>query len=766
MKRKYFLAGASLAFLMALGVGASLIKESPVRANAASTDSWSMIGSASSWGTDVLFKWDSENKFYGKEEKGRFSLETNIEKDEEFKIRKDSEWTISIGYGGNAGQGIGAYLDNQGGNFKAKEAGFYILTLCDGVAGYEDRSYGFAICKPIEIAIMGETEAVADIYYEDYSNSGYQITYDSSSFHKEGYVLEGIYSDSTYKNKVASGSYITAQSCTLYAKYNELKDEDVYFYDPRGFIDSENACVYAYDDLGNKNHDWPGVAMTYEGDHLWSAKVSSQFNKIIFSATINSQERQGYDLDFNSNTFGKTFVFTNWGTGHNQFDGEFWDSVVCPYNLVHDSALYPLSLNTSVDDTVCEYFNSEVALAASEELMFNYYEDEISPLLISLSTGDNNAVKKTDAIYPHNNATSGVYMKKQGSAWYLWVGGYEEVHEYLLEVTHSDTTKNQYNVVLNADTEYMTEENVPVVAGDTLAFYIDGVLQTINPKLIGNNNCYSNDGVTTVRLNMNSKIYVDFTNGTCFCDGMIAGEYGLVVNNNYIRMSHNDNPADPTFDEWYKQGYSFAKDDVIQFVNTTSTTDVASVFSVKKINPSSAQGFAIVDDKLVCTAEGGKSTDIYVKFKYGADEVYFGDVAEDLQAAINYAKLFNIQMNSICTLDDTTSKDDMQNAWLLAEVDFGMLIESSQNILKNATTSHANEDIKTFVAQYDYIIAKYGTKWSLNNFVSRTPVSLAMFQNNFVGVTSENTIQIVVIAAVVAATAAGAFLFFKYRKEN
>ena len=354
------------------------------------------------------------------------------------------------------------------------------------------------------------------------------------------------------------------------------------------------------------------------------------------------------------------------------------------------------------------------------------------------------------------------YFKTAGNT--IWISAIEETYVYRLDVRHADESIDSYNVVLNEGTEFVTETNVPVESGDTLAFYKNEELQTINPKAIGNNNCYSNEGVTTVLLNMNAKIYVDFANGTCFCDGMTFGEFGLVVNNNYVRMTYNETPADPSFIEWYKQGYSFPEGANIQFVDTTSENNVATIFSVLSITGGSTDGFEVVDSHLVCTADGGKTTDIYVKFKSGADEVYFGDVAEDLQAAINFAKAFNNSIGSVCKVDASTDKTAMQEAWAALGEDFLKLIEKSQEILKDATIGHANDDIKVFAAKYDYVFAKYGTAWSLTNFAGRTPAASSLFTHDLYANNSTSN-MIVIICVVSSITLLGSIFLIKRKRK-
>lgn len=675
MKKSFKLVSSLCVGLLAVGAGVALSGANKVSksVSAASSDKWSIIGSRTSWATDFGdFAYDSVNKFYGTDVAGRFALNISLDKDESFKVRKDKDWTVSIGYGGQTGQGIGSYLSQEGENFKVKANGDYLITLHTDVSTYGDKSYGFAIAKSYNITVMDGEKTAGSLYYEDYSNSGFTIEYSSSSFPKEGYTLEGLYEEPTFDTKVESGSLATSQNYTLYAKYVEAVADGYY--------------------LVGSMTEW-----VLDEEYLMA------FN----------DEKNEYSIE---HTF--------------DLDDEF--------KIVH---------HTNASNT---YYGYEVLESGT-----NSAKDAGQIVAAAVEDKPNMKVAYAGTYTP--------YFKANDTS--IWISAIEETHTYRLDVTHSDTTVNSYNVVAHEGTEFVTETNVPVVAGDTLAFYKDDVIQTINPKIVGNNNCYSDNGVTTVLLNMNAKIYVDFANGTCFCGGMTFGEFGLVVDNNYVRMTYNNDPVDPSFTEWYKQGYTFAKGADIKFVDTTLTDSVAKVFSVLKINEvAKDKGFEVLDGHLLCTADGGKTTDIYVKFKTDADEVYFGDVKEDLQAAIDFAKAFNDSIGGVCRADASTDKTAMKEAWAAMSADFSKLIEAAQNIIKSATTEHANDDIKAFAAKYDYVFAKYGTAWELNNFAGRTPAASAPF-TYALSANNNTLITIVVVCSVSSITLLGAILLIKRRRN-
>lgn len=218
----------AFAFLLAVGAGAMLGVENKAEVNqaeAASTDKWSMIGTPN-WDTDTSFTYDSVNKFYGQDNAGRFTLTYTFEANNEFKMRKDNKWDVSIGYGGQKGQGIGSYLSQSGENFKVNAAGSYLLTLHTDVATYDDKSYGFAIAKPYNITIKDGDVDLKTLYYEDYNNAGYTISY--SSVTKTGYTLEGLYSDSNLTQRINDNSILTNQTMTLYSKWTKVYSQGRY----------------------------------------------------------------------------------------------------------------------------------------------------------------------------------------------------------------------------------------------------------------------------------------------------------------------------------------------------------------------------------------------------------------------------------------------------------------------------------------------------------------------------------------------------------
>lgn len=874
MKLKHVISGFALSFVMALGVGTTLeMNAKQVGVKAATTDTWSMIGSKSDWTNDVDFSWDADNKFYGESENGRFALSVSIAKNEQFKVRKDHSWDIDIGYGENTGQGIGTYLDNSSGNFLCKADGDYLITLKDGVASYEQKSYGFAICKTFHTTIKDGESTVKTHYYEDYNDGGYTLLYDRNSYHKDGYVLEGLYEEAGFENKVESGTVLTSQNTTLYAKYEVVVLNTYYLYDPRGLLeltDEDLPNIYAYNSNTDVNAPWPGVPMTKVSSKVWSCEVDACFANLIFNGQ-SSGNRQTVTITDRASHIGEYFVLTHRSNSGETTYGQWWTSTNSPYEVYNHTEKMVLEINTGLEDkTQCEFIIQNVNVNRNYPLDFYRGDTKILASQIYPDPGANAKVV-TNYVYPHNNASNATICLKYHDTFYgLWVSGFEASYTYAinsgsnyemyrtatpeegyseqytgtvnvskgdvitftrestaistskiniasganlvkeegsikvhndaelvlltilkvnssdtyevrlngftetryLEVKHSDTTTTRYNLITHSSSEYKTETEVPVLKGEILVIYIDDVIQTITAKAIGNNNCIDNSkGEVEVLLNMTATIYIDFNAGTCFCGGLHFGEFGMVVNDEFVRMTYSEHPIDPSFIEWKKIGYEFYQNDVIEFIDMTGTEGHhPHVFKVTKINEASTDGFEVVSGDLKYTAESSKTTDIYVKFKTDNDEVYFGSVTEDMAAAIKYAKAFNTSISGVCVEQGKTDVGALQSAWSNQATEFAKLIEAAQTVLKNATKDHDNDDIKAFASKYDFVythytaeLASYGANFAARSY-SPSETNVSIGSNTTIDVTT--AMIIISISTLVAVSSLAVICYIKKRKYH
>lgn len=102
--------------------------------------------------------------------------------------------------------------------------------------------------------------------------------------------------------------------------------------------------------------------------------------------------------------------------------------------------------------------------------------------------------------------------------------------------------------------------------------------------------------------------------------GQTTGEkYTILVDDTEVAVTHNTAPLDPSYDEYYaldvavQEGQRIALRD-----NEAENTPVWTITNLD----SASVGFEVQDGELVCTESG--SYDIYLKFKYEADQIYIG----------------------------------------------------------------------------------------------------------------------------------------------
>jgi len=341
---------------------------------------------------------------------------------------------------------------------------------------------------------------------------------------------------------------------------------------------------------------------------------------------------------------------------------------------------------------------------------------------------------------------------------------------YIPEIPHTYKIKvntTEYKLVQNPGNanEYMTSTDIIVNSGDTIKYFYDDNEVATTVKSAGNNNCWSNSGVATVCLNMASKIYVNIDK-TIFCDGLTIDTFGMSLNNNYVEMTLNTSPSDPSFIEYYVTGVPFAVDDVIKFVDTSSSNSNANVFGIKKINDYSIDNFKVDGDAIKCKT--ACSSSVYAKFKLDNDEVYFGSVSEAEATATTYATGFNSAIQDVCVAYGSTDIEALQTAWGLQSTAYSAIIESAQTLLTDATASSTNPTLKEFAKKYDYVYGIYGILLEEvgGDFASRNVLSSSNPLAIDVATDNGSLIAIVIVVSIVSLTALDILIILKRRKIN
>ena len=261
-----------------------------------SGENWSAIGTinGSNWNQDFPLSYDATDD--------RYELEIALTAGNEFKIRLNNDWGTSIGYGGKTGDGISSFLTNNGGNFKVKTTGNYVLWVKDdNVRNYGDNSYGFGIEEAAEVEYVTVTyysETFTVLASEEIIKGS---VYSSLMFNEvEGYKLEGWYTDSNLTTKFVKGNKVSV-NLNLYPKYVEATDYTIYF-------DSSWSTVYAYmwRDSTSGDNTWPGeiVSKDLNGKHSLTIDASKSYDSIIF----NNGTVQTVDLSLDGVINGDTFV--------------------------------------------------------------------------------------------------------------------------------------------------------------------------------------------------------------------------------------------------------------------------------------------------------------------------------------------------------------------------------------------------------------------------------------------------------------------------
>ena len=310
MKKKLFGFVAMLLTLGTLG-GLSLAKANDSfkedSAYATASDVWSICGTINGWNPsdktyDMQHTSDDASGNY------IWTIKITFKADDQWKIVKNHAWGGDIGWSDySTDQGKGTYLTNSGGNFKVKQAGDYIVTFTD--KSVKNSSYG---------------PWAGDVKIEPYTETKYQVTYhvdtevvqefsqnevwNSYFVEKEGYRLEGWYTDSSLKNEFVKGSKVTS-NLDLYPKYTEAKDFRIlvseHWFGASSSGDHSMSVYLWRDTLEGGNNTWPGEAIDlntkFDNYYVFTIDASQSYSKLIISNDkLQNDPRQTVDLSLDN----------------------------------------------------------------------------------------------------------------------------------------------------------------------------------------------------------------------------------------------------------------------------------------------------------------------------------------------------------------------------------------------------------------------------------------------------------------------------------
>ena len=378
---------------------------------------------------------------------------------------------------------------------------------------------------------------------------------------------------------------------------------------------------------------------------------------------------------------------------------------------------------------------------------------------VSPEAGENNAMQAFQAASwkVHNDCEEIIYLKIKRvdlSAW-LYVGGYEAAHV----LTIGGKT---VNLVKGEDNQYVAH-GVALSAGNEVTSYtIEGEPQSVTSKAVGNNNL--SEGKKVIANVESADIYYNVEAKTLWISGLpAAGQHLLKNGNTAIEMTHTD-PYEG-YDQYASGMLTFAANDTIKVLDTSAESSYAVTWCPKIVATSEKlKGYFVYDEtnnEMKCVT--ACSAAVYLKIKDSVDEVYFGDVPEYVQEAVNYVNHFKSVMSTVCG-DSPNKQANVEAAWSNLAGDFTHLSEQAQDEVKLGGYSIV-EEIQEFGERY-IAIKQQHPNWSLANFLDwEIPAS-----SRYAGIDNmtadDNTMIIVVAIAAISALAFTTLLVFKKKKQK
>lgn len=243
----------------------------------------------------------------------------------------------------------------------------------------------------------------------------------------------------------------------------------------------------------------------------------------------------------------------------------------------------------------------------------------------------------------------------------------------------------------------------------------------------------------------------------------------MLINDKFVALIENTE----TSSEYFVTDYSFVKDDVIKFVNTTTTTPTTFVNSVLDDHGFNSYFTLLAADDGI-KVNDDVTASLYLKLGSPNNTVYFTSSAYD--EAITFAQAFEAKFgfsstaSGVCNHDGSTAISDVQTAWkqMSEKYTTDVTNETAKKILKGEIAS-SHSAIVTFAQGYDYIYGKYSSELGEygGDFASRNPTPLTNTSYpRVVNLTSENNIAIVVFILIGSVSLIAAGSFFVIRKNK
>ena len=380
---------------------------------------------------------------------------------------------------------------------------------------------------------------------------------------------------------------------------------------------------------------------------------------------------------------------------------------------------------------------------------------------VNIEAGDDNNAKEafqSSAWTVHNDCTEVIYLKvkKTDLSLWLYIGGRQ--HTYTMTIAGNVIPLNNYN---SETKEYYGEFSA--TAGQTVtAITKDGASQDYTIKQIGNNNLTAEGQVIVSGFHT---AYFNTTNNTLFLGGINFGGYHIIkkygtVDSSFIQMTHGEDFEG--FIQYYSASLNFKVNDTIKFIDTSSADSLGVIFDITTIN-AGGLGSKFTSEGGVLKCIETCQTAVYMKLKKEADEVYFGDVPEYMEEAIDFANAFVSDITEACETTESGRVAAVKAARDLKETAYGALSNEAQDALLEGSESSVAE-IRAFAAKYEAIYRKRGTTYSLNNFMEWEISSSNHY--NPLDVTKNNAMLIILVVSMSVIIASAGITLFLLKKRK
>ena len=170
-------------------------------------------------------------------------------------------------------------------------------------------------------------------------------------------------------------------------------------------------------------------------------------------------------------------------------------------------------------------------------------------------------------------------------------------------------------------------ENVPLLAGESIGFANTApeIPEYMTPLSFEDGSYTSFNEEGGVLTAIEDGVYSFYLKIRGFEDNVIyivkndaPTKYQILLGDVAVNLLHNETPQDPSFDEWFVTGLSIEEGTQILVRNNDTLTD----FHIS-LDPASVAG-CFSDDYEKITCEQSGVYDLYLKIKYGEDQIYIG----------------------------------------------------------------------------------------------------------------------------------------------